>query len=147
MARLKTAKALSRVLCKGAISFGRVHTPVGLQWANTESGLDFDWLDKRSMDPVGYERINKKLAKTAPKNTSSRAALIRSGRGIDRRDRQAGLNLIHVRRACRPCFKAFVDPKVLSWLVFDVALQLLIHEGGIGHHIISRKVFPCRGNV
>jgi len=31
--------------------------------ATSEQGLDFDWLDKRSMDPVGYKRINKKTGK------------------------------------------------------------------------------------
>ena len=49
-----------RVLWKGAISFGLVHIPVALHAATQEQGLDFDWLDKRSMDPVGYKRINKK---------------------------------------------------------------------------------------
>jgi DNA end-binding protein Ku len=53
----------SRVLWKGAISFGLVHIPVGLHSATSESGIDFDWLDKRSMDPVGYKRINKKTGK------------------------------------------------------------------------------------
>ena len=53
----------SRVLWKGAISFGLVHIPVGLHTASTEQGIDFDWLDKRSMDPVGYKRINKKTGK------------------------------------------------------------------------------------
>jgi DNA end-binding protein Ku len=49
----------SRALWKGAISFGLVHIPVALHTATSDSGLDFDWLDKRSMDPVGYKRINK----------------------------------------------------------------------------------------
>lgn len=49
----------SRALWKGAISFGLVHIPVSLHSATTESGVDFDWLDKRSMEPVGYKRINK----------------------------------------------------------------------------------------
>ena len=61
------AEASSRVLWKGAISFGLVHIPVGLHSATTESGLDFDWLDKRSMDPVGYKRINKKTGKDIAK--------------------------------------------------------------------------------
>ena len=61
------AEASSRVLWKGAISFGLVHIPVGLHSATTESGLDFDWLDKRSMDPVGYRRINKKTGKDITK--------------------------------------------------------------------------------
>ncbi len=53
----------TRTLWKGAISFGLVHIPVGLHTAATESGVDFDWLDKRSMDPVGYKRINKRTGK------------------------------------------------------------------------------------
>jgi len=53
----------SRTLWKGAITFGLVHIPVGLHTASIEQGVDFDWLDKRSMDPVGYKRINKKTGK------------------------------------------------------------------------------------
>ncbi|MVW79870.1 non-homologous end joining protein Ku [Bordetella sp. 02P26C-1] len=52
-----------RTIWKGAITFGLVHIPVGLHTATTESGVDFDWLDKRSMDPVGYKRINKRTGK------------------------------------------------------------------------------------
>lgn len=61
------AEASSRVLWKGAISFGLVHIPVALHSATSESGLDFDWLDKRSMDPVGYKRINKATGKEITK--------------------------------------------------------------------------------
>ena len=58
----KTARtaAAPRVLWKGAISFGLVHIPVALYPASRDSGIDFDWLDRRTMDPVGYRRINKK---------------------------------------------------------------------------------------
>ena len=52
-----------RVLWKGAISFGLVHIPIALYSATSDHGIDFDWLDKRSMDPVGYKRINKKTGK------------------------------------------------------------------------------------
>jgi DNA end-binding protein Ku len=57
----------SRVLWKGAISFGLVHIPVGLHSATSESGVDFDWLDKRSMDPVGYKRVNKRTGREITK--------------------------------------------------------------------------------
>ncbi len=53
----------TRVLWKGAISFGLVHIPIALYSATTSQALDFDWLDKRTMDPVGYRRINKKTGK------------------------------------------------------------------------------------
>ena len=57
------AKTSTRTLWKGAITFGLVHIPIALYSATAESDLNFDWLDKRSMDPVGYKRINKKTGK------------------------------------------------------------------------------------
>ena len=56
-----------RVLWKGAISFGLVHIPVALYSATSDHSIDFDWLDKRTMDPVGYKRINKKTGKDIAK--------------------------------------------------------------------------------
>ena len=54
---------MPRSIWKGAISFGLVHVPVALYPASQSSGVDFDWLDDRSMDPVGYQRINKRTGK------------------------------------------------------------------------------------
>jgi DNA end-binding protein Ku len=54
---------MPRVIWNGAISFGLVHVPVALYPASSEGGIDFDWLDKRTMDPVGYRRINKRTGK------------------------------------------------------------------------------------
>ena len=54
---------MPRVVWKGAISFGLVHVPVALYPASQEVGIDFDWLDERSMDPVGYQRVNKRTGK------------------------------------------------------------------------------------
>jgi len=56
-----------RVLWKGAISFGLVHIPVALYSATSDHSIDFDWLDKRTMDPVGYKRVNKKTGKEIAK--------------------------------------------------------------------------------
>lgn len=54
-------------LWKGAISFGLVHIPVALYPASREDAIDFDWLDSRSMDPVGYKRVNKRTGKEITK--------------------------------------------------------------------------------
>ncbi|MEO5734831.1 MAG: Ku protein [Rubrivivax sp.] len=57
------APTSTRSLWKGAISFGLVHVPIALYSATEESDLHFKMLDKRSMDPVGYKRVNKKSGK------------------------------------------------------------------------------------
>lgn len=59
---------MPRAIWKGAISFGLVHIPVSLVSATSSEGVDFDWLDKRSMDPVGYKRINKATGKEISKD-------------------------------------------------------------------------------
>ena len=62
------AASSKRSLWKGAISFGLVHIPISLHTATTEQRLNFDWLDKRTMDPVGYKRINKKTGEEIDKD-------------------------------------------------------------------------------
>ncbi|MGH8797922.1 MAG: Ku protein, partial [Caldimonas sp.] len=72
----------SRALWNGAISFGLVHIPISLHPATTTSGLDFDWLDKRSMDPVGYKRINKRTGKEIDKDDIVKGIAYESGKYV-----------------------------------------------------------------
>lgn len=54
---------MTRVVWKGAISFGLVHVPIVLHPGARRADLDFDWIDHRDMAPVGYQRINKRTGK------------------------------------------------------------------------------------
>jgi DNA end-binding protein Ku len=54
---------MARVVWKGAIVFGLVNVPVDLYPGSKENAIDFDWIDKRDMAPVGYQRINKSTGK------------------------------------------------------------------------------------
>lgn len=58
---------MPRSIWKGAISFGLVHIPVALVSATSSDNVDFDWLDERTMDRVGYKRINKTTGKEVNK--------------------------------------------------------------------------------
>lgn len=58
---------MPRAIWKGAISFGLVHIPISLVSATSVQGIDLDWLDKRTMDPVGYKRVNKASGKEVTK--------------------------------------------------------------------------------
>jgi DNA end-binding protein Ku len=60
-------RAMPRAIWKGAITFGLVHVPVALYPASREDDIDFDWLDRRTMDPVGYKRVNKRTGKEIDK--------------------------------------------------------------------------------
>lgn len=58
---------MPRALWKGAITFGLVHVPVALYPAARQDELNFDWLDKRDMAPIGYKRVNKETGKEVDK--------------------------------------------------------------------------------
>jgi DNA end-binding protein Ku len=73
---------MARAIWKGAISFGLVHIPVALVSATASQGVDFDWLDKRSMDPVGYKRINKKTGKEMDKENIVKGVKYEKGRYV-----------------------------------------------------------------
>ena len=73
---------MPRAIWKGAISFGLVHIPVSLVSATSAQGVDFDWLDKRSMDPVGYKRINKATGKEVTKDNIVKGVAYEKGRYV-----------------------------------------------------------------
>jgi DNA end-binding protein Ku len=53
------ASSSTRTLWKGAISFGLVHIPITLHSATAENRMKFNLLDKRTMNPVGNQQVNK----------------------------------------------------------------------------------------
>lgn len=73
---------MARAIWKGAISFGLVHIPVGLVSATSSQGVDFDWLDKRNMDPVGYKRVNKRTGKEVAKDDIVKGVALEKGRYV-----------------------------------------------------------------
>ncbi len=107
----------SRALWKGAISFGLVHIPVSLHTATSEGGVDFDWLDKRSMDPVGYQRINKRTGKPIDK-----AHIVK---GVSRGDGQyvvlsdAEIAAVYPKSTQSIDIEAFVDAAEIPFVYLD----------------------------
>ncbi len=73
---------MPRAIWKGAISFGLVHIPVSLVSATSAQGVDFDWLDKRSMDRVGYKRINKATGKEVTKDNIVKGVAFKKGQYV-----------------------------------------------------------------
>lgn len=73
---------MARAIWKGAISFGLVHIPVALVSATSSQGVDFDWLDSRSMEPVGYKRVNKITGKEVTKEHIVKGVQYEKGRYV-----------------------------------------------------------------
>jgi DNA end-binding protein Ku len=54
---------MAHAIWKGAVTFGLVHMPVAMYSATRDSSVDFQWLDRRTLDPVGYRRYNKRTGR------------------------------------------------------------------------------------
>jgi DNA end-binding protein Ku len=108
---------MARALWKGAIAFGLVHIPVSLYPAVREHSIDFDWLDRRTMEPVGYKRVNKATGKEVAKDDIVRGIQVEEGRYVVLSDEEIQAAHAAVTQAVE--IQAFVEAGRISPLLFD----------------------------
>jgi len=73
---------MPRALWNGAIAFGLVHIPVSVHSAARDQSINFDWLDKRDLAPVGYKRVNKETGKEVAKENIVKGLEYEDGRYV-----------------------------------------------------------------
>ena len=59
---------MPRVIWKGALSFGLLHAPISLYPATRQDEIDFDWLQRDTLRPVGYKRVVKETGEEVDKD-------------------------------------------------------------------------------
>lgn len=64
---------MSRTIWKGAISFGLLNAPVAMHAATQQDEIDFDWLQRDTLKPVGYKRVVKESGEEVDKDDIVRA--------------------------------------------------------------------------
>jgi DNA end-binding protein Ku len=108
---------MPRALWKGAITFGLVHIPVALYPAASTDELDFDWLDRRDMAPVGYRRVNKETGKEVPRENIVRGLKHQDGRYVVLSDEE--IRSANVKSTQTVEIVAFVDAGRIDATFFD----------------------------
>jgi DNA end-binding protein Ku len=73
---------MAHAIWKGAVTFGLVHMPVALYSATRDSSIDFQWLDRRTLDPVGYRRYNKRTGRELKMEDIVKGVRQRDGRYV-----------------------------------------------------------------
>jgi len=136
---------MPRALWKGAITFGLVHIPVALYPAARENRVDFDWLDKRDMKPVGYKRVNKVTGKEVTKDDIVKGIEVESGHYVVLTDEEI--------KAARPektqtvDILAFVDAKDIAPPYFDSPYVLAPTGRGEKVYLLLREALKETGRV
>ncbi|MBC7994537.1 MAG: Ku protein [Rhizobacter sp.] len=135
----------SRALWKGAISFGLVHIPVSLHSATTESGVDFDWLDKRSMDPVGYKRVNKRTGKEIDKANIVKGVAYEEGKYVVLSPEE--IEAVYPKSTQSIDIEAFVDAAEIPFVYLDRPYYLAPIGKGEKVYALLREALLKKGKV
>ena len=135
----------SRTLWKGAISFGLVHIPVALHTATAEHSIDFDWLDERSMDPVGYKRINKKTGKEIAKEQIVKGVEVGDGHYVVVSDEE--IAAAYPRSTQSIDIESFVDAQEIPFVYLDRPYYLAPIAKGAKVYALLREALIKTGKV
>jgi DNA end-binding protein Ku len=135
----------SRALWKGAISFGLVHIPVSLHTATSESGIDFDWLDKRSMDPVGYKRVNKRTGKEIDKKNIVKGVAYEDGKYVVLSPEE--IEAVYPRSTQSIEIEAFVAASEIPFVYLDRPYYLAPTAKGEKVYALLREALLKKGRI
>lgn len=136
---------MPRSIWKGAVSFGLVHIPVSVVSATRQSGIDFDWLDERSLDPVGYKRINKTTGKEVPSEHIVKGVEHGKGKYVVLSEDEIHNALPEATRTID--ILTFVEAREISILHFEKPYYLAPDKNGEKVYALLRDTLSAAGKV
>jgi DNA end-binding protein Ku len=136
---------MPRVIWKGSISFGLVHIPVSLYPAVSSDNIDFDWLDKRSMAPIGYRRFNKETGKEVDKKFIVRGYQYEQGRYVVLSDEE--IRAANAKTTQSVEIVCFADLKEVSFLYLETPYYLAPDKKGEKVYALLREALKKTGKI
>jgi DNA end-binding protein Ku len=127
---------MSRVMWKGAISFGLLHAPVSLHPASHQDEIDFDWLRRDSLQPVGYKRVVKDTGEEVGKDDIVKAVKYEDRYVVLSDEEIAAAN---VKATHAIDIVAFTNAEDVSFLYFETPYYLAPVKGGEKVYVLLRE--------
>jgi len=127
---------MARVMWKGAISFGLLHAPVGLYPASKQDEIDFDWLHRESLKPVGYKRVVKDTGEEVGKDDIVKAVKYEDQYVVlsDEEIKAANVKSTHTIDIV-----GFTDAEDVNFLFFETPYYLAPTKGGEKVYALLRE--------
>jgi DNA end-binding protein Ku len=127
---------MARIMWKGAISFGLLHAPVSLTPASRQDEIDFDWLQRETLKPVGYKRVVKDTGKEVDKDDIIK--------GVKYKDRYVVLSDEEIKSANVKSthtidIVSFTPAEQLNFLFFEAPYYLAPTKGGEKVYALLRE--------
>jgi DNA end-binding protein Ku len=121
---------------KGAISFGLLHAPVGLYPASKQDEIDFDWLHRKSLKPVGYKRVVKDTGEEVDKDDIVKAVKYED-RYVVLSDEE--IKAANVKSTHTIDIVGFTDAADINFLFFETPYYLAPAKGGEKVYALLRE--------
>jgi DNA end-binding protein Ku len=136
---------MPRLLWKGVINFGLVRSPIMLYPATKRDDIAFELLDKRTLEPVGYKRVNKETGEEIEKDDIIRGYEYEDERYVllsDEEIRSANVQSNHTVDVL-----AFADAHELPFLLFETPYYLAPAPGGEKVYALLRDALARTGKI
>lgn len=119
--------------------------PGGLYPAARESRIDFDWLDKRNMKPVGYKRVNKATGKEVAKDDIVRGIEVDEGQYVVLDDDEIKAALPQTTQTVE--IVGFVDAGQIDPVFFERPYVLAPVARGEKVYVLLREALKKSGRI
>jgi DNA end-binding protein Ku len=134
-----------RPIWSGSISFGLVSVPVRMYSATESKELRFNFLDRRDMSPIGYEKVSKESGKAVPPDEIIRGFEIEKGQYVPIEDED--LDRLDIELTHSIDILDFVDLDEIDPIYFRKAYYLLPQEGAEKPYRLLVKALEETGKV
>ncbi|MES1982476.1 MAG: Ku protein [Pseudomonadota bacterium] len=128
---------MARILWKGAISFGLLHAPVTLYPAVRKDDVDFDWLERKTLQPVGYKRVVKESGKEVDKDNVVKAIRQEDSSYVVLSDEE--IKSANVKSSHTIDIVSFAEAQELPFLYFETPYFIAPIKGGEKVYALLRE--------
>ncbi|AKJ29815.1 DNA repair protein [Caldimonas brevitalea] len=122
-----------------------MHIPVTLRAAARKNDLNFDWLDRRDMAPVGYRRINKRTGEAIESENIVKGYAYEPGEYVLMSDED--FRLANPEATQTVDILGFVDASRISPAYFEVPYYLEVGKRGEKGYALLREVMRSSGRA
>jgi DNA end-binding protein Ku len=128
---------MARTIWNGAISYGLLHAPVALHSATKSDDIDFDWLKRGSLQPVGYKRVVKETGKEVDADDIVKGIKQDDGTYVIFSDEE--IKSANVKATHTIDIVAFSEAKDISFLYFETPYFIEPIKGGEKVYALLRE--------
>lgn len=136
---------MPRAIWKGAISFGLVYVPVEVFPATQSERTGFHLLDKRSLDPVGYQQINKRTGKPIKRDDIVRGYEYEKGEFVVMSDEE--IDAASPEQTQTVDILGFVEAAQVSFLYLDTPYWLAPDKRAGKTYALLRDALAASGKI